>query len=152
MPRVLIIGCGNPLRCDDGLAWHLTEALRSMSLPRGIEIITQHQLTPELASPVSEADMVLFVDAARDGDAGEIRCRPVSLLPVPNALSHEYSPESVLSLAQELYGKSPRGFMLSLGGECFETGTTLSRSVEKSLPECLDQMLKMIQPGALASL
>ena len=71
MSRVLIVAYGNPLRCDDGLAWSAAEML-APGLPGDVEIITRHQLTPELAFPVSQAASVLFIDAAHSGAPGEL--------------------------------------------------------------------------------
>jgi hydrogenase maturation protease len=145
MSRVLIIGCGNPLRCDDGLAWRAADELSRRDLPENIEIIMQHQLTPELAFAVRKVDTVLFLDAAQDGDAGELRCEPVKSLPTSSSISHEFSPSAILGLAQELYGKTPRAFLLSLCGECFEHGEKLSKSVEQRLPHLLALIVQMAQ-------
>jgi hydrogenase maturation protease len=100
-------------------------------------MITQHQLTPELAFPVSCAETALFVDAAQGGDAGETSCVPVDPRPDARSLTHEFSPAAVLNLARVLYGAVPRGFVLSLMGECFEHGEVLSPEVEKNLPHLL---------------
>ena len=145
MSRILIIGCGNPLRSDDGLAWRAADELSRRGLPENVEIITQHQLTPELAFAVSKVDTVLFLDAAQDGEAGEIRCEPVTPLRMPSACSHEFSPSAILGLAQELYSKVPHAFVISLCGECFEHGENLSKSVEQRLPYLLALVIQMTQ-------
>src|ERR1700730_17507162 len=114
MPRVLIVACGNLLRCDDGLAWRAVEELHRLHLPQDVEIIAQLQLTPELASPVSQVERVLFLDAARRGQPGELRCEPLLPLRASSAFTHDFSPASILGLAQELYGKAPQAFGISL--------------------------------------
>ena len=71
---VLIIGYGNPLRGDDGVGWRVAEAVAA-ALPDGAaEVLTVHQLTPELAELMSRADRVIFIDAAAEGEAGEVSC------------------------------------------------------------------------------
>ena len=75
MNNALIIGYGNPLRSDDGFGWHasrlLAQALAGQDVgaplvgalewagtrpaPTTVEIITCHQLTPELAEPLSQS-------------------------------------------------------------------------------------------------
>ena len=145
MPRVLIVACGNPLRCDDGLAWRAVEELHRLHLPQEVEIIAQHQLTPELASPVSQVERVLFLDAARLGQPGEVRCEAV--LPVSDlgVFTHDFSPASILSLSQELYRKAPQAFMISLNGVCFDHGETVSATVEAGLPSLVRLVLRLTE-------
>jgi len=133
MPPALIIGCGNPLRCDDGIAWHVAEELSRLPWNGDTEILTCHQLTPELAEAVSQAAVVIFVDAARGGTPGEIVSEPVSAQRQSSIFTHEFSPATILSLAQELYGKSPPGYVVAICGECFEHGEVLSPSVKSNL-------------------
>ena len=61
MPRVLIVGFGNPLRSDDGLGWHAAQELsQEVSAPE-VKVIGAHQLTPELAEEASAAELVLLL-------------------------------------------------------------------------------------------
>src|SRR5690242_21899872 len=68
---VLIICYGNPLRCDDGLAWHAAEQLNPLFSPARVQIITCHQLTPELCETLHQVNTVFFIDAGSDGTPGE---------------------------------------------------------------------------------
>ncbi len=145
MSRVLVIGYGNPLRCDDGLAWHVADDLLRRRLSEDLKIIVQHQLTPELAFTVSQAETVLFVDAAEDGLAGEIRCLPVVPLADGNTFSHGLLPGTILSLARDLYGKAPKALLLSLTGENFAHGEIFSRNVTESLPRLVTLIADLIQ-------
>lgn len=147
MARILIIGIGNPLRCDDGVAWRVAGELSAQGLPNGVEIITQHQLTPELAFPASQAETILFLDAARDGQAGELRCSPINAQHESSIFTHEFSPGAIVRLAQDLYGKHPRAFMVSLGGECFDHGEALSSRVEQNVPRAVSFFRKLLTNG-----
>lgn len=147
MARVLIIGYGNPLRCDDGLAWRVVADL-SGALPEDVDISTHHQLTPELAFYASRAETVLFLDAAVDGVPGEIKCQPIKPLAMQAVSSHHLTPEIVLALARDLYGKVPESFLVSLCGECFEHGETLSESVRHSFPAFLKFVLTLAQASS----
>ena len=62
MARALIIGYGNPLRGDDGLGWRAAEQLAEIIPQSEAEVIACHQLTPELAEPISRARLVIFID------------------------------------------------------------------------------------------
>jgi hydrogenase maturation protease len=134
MTQILIVGYGNPLRCDDGVGWRAAEALsRSLPFPE-IEIVIRHQLTPELADNLRYADLAFFIDAAHDGQPGELIFEPLTL---QRGIidSHQLSPVRLLALAQQLYGANPRAFAVSLCGECFDHGSTLSAKVEAGLPK-----------------
>jgi hydrogenase maturation protease len=137
MSGILIIAYGNRLRCDDGLAWHVAEKLAQLNLSSEVEIIARHQLTPELALPVSQAATVLFIDAARAGVPGEITSGPLEPQQLSSVFTHEFSPGAILSVAQELYGRRAEAFAISLCGECFDHGETLSEKVEESLPRAV---------------
>jgi hydrogenase maturation protease len=145
MPRVLIVACGSPLRCDDGLAWRAVEELYRLHLSQDVEIIAQHQLTPELASPVSQVERVLFLDAASCGQPGELKCEPVLPLRASGAFTHDFSPANILGLAQELYGRAPQAFVISLNGECFDHGETISATVEAGLPTLVDLVVRLTE-------
>ena len=144
MAQVLIVGYGNPLRCDDGLGWSAAEVL-SRSLPfSGIEIVVCHQLTPELADSLRSADIAFFIDAAHNGQPGEVSCELVTL-ELGIIRSHQLSPANLLALAQQLYGATPRAFTVSLCGEFFEHGATLSSTVQAALPKLIARVEGLIR-------
>jgi hydrogenase maturation protease len=76
MPGTLIIGYGNPLRGDDGLGWQVAGEL-AKCVDALISAVAVQQLTPELAEPVSDADLVIFVDASCHGEPGSWRCESI---------------------------------------------------------------------------
>jgi hydrogenase maturation protease len=144
-PKVLIIAYGNPLRSDDGLAWRVAEKLSEQYLTSDVESIMCHQLTPELALPASQASLVLFIDAARAGIPGEIATQPIEARQSSSIFTHEFSPSTILNVAQELYGRCPKAFAISMCGECFDHGEVLSPKVVESLPRLVAQVKGLIQ-------
>lgn len=144
--RTLIVGYGNPLRGDDGVGWHAAEELcRSLSSPN-IEVLTRQQLTPDLAASVADADVVFFIDATQDGKPGELTCMEVAPEIWTPSFSHDLSPGGVLAVARELYGASPKAFLVSLCGECFDHGENLSDVVKAGLP----QLVILVKEAAVA--
>ncbi len=61
---VLVIGYGNTLRGDDGAGCYVAERLCALNHEPGLKVLSLHQLTPELAQPVAEAGLVIFIDAS----------------------------------------------------------------------------------------
>jgi hydrogenase maturation protease len=131
---VLVIAWGNPLREDDGVAWHVLEALRSLP-PRAwlpaLRLRHAHQLTPERAECVSRAAGVVFGDARRDGAPGH--CEPVTPAPGTNPLAHSLSPQGLLLYAEALYGRAPDAAVVTVAGERFGVGESLSPSVRRAV-------------------
>jgi hydrogenase maturation protease len=142
MPWVLIVCYGNPLRCDDGIAWRAADALDGKFSDASIEILRMHQLAPEVADNLRQRELVIFLDAAciddiEGGRPGEVRVREVSGAEIreqhPGQFSHVYSPEKVLDLARELYNASPKAFVITVAGENFGHGECLSPTVAGAL-------------------
>jgi len=144
MSRVLVIAYGNPLRSDDGLALRAADELERASLP-DVEIVSAHQLTPELAEQLSRVEGVLFVDAAQDGGPGTLCCEPVTPEPGVIRFSHQLTPPQLLSLAETLYGARPKGFCVSVTGKSFEHGEGLTPEVETRIPELVAKLTALIQ-------
>jgi len=133
--RALIIGYGNPLRSDDGFGWHAAQELATQLPDANLEVITRHQLTPELAETASHFQLVIFIDAARDLTPGELRCEKVAIgenrEPLkPSSFSHFVTPASVLAWTTELYGHCPDAYYISVGGEFFAEGETMSATMQ----------------------
>lgn len=145
MANVLIIGYGNRLRSDDALAWYAAEMLERLPFVKRPVIHTCFQLTPELASLVSDAMTVIFVDAARDGEPGNVAANEVQPKRESSVFTHEFSPESILELSQTLYGRRPgRVWSVSMAGECFDHGDTLSSVVNENLPNLVSAIRNIV--------
>src|SRR5690348_5980583 len=65
----LVIGYGNTLRSDDGAGPRAAAEVGAWGVP-GLRAWAVHQLTPELASPIASARLVVFVDARLVGPEG----------------------------------------------------------------------------------
>jgi hydrogenase maturation protease len=144
MARVLVLGYGNPLRSDDGLGWQVAVQLFRSNASPEVQVLPCHQLTPELAEPVSRADVVLFIDCTREGSPGEFHCAELGPQSGPIAFTHHISPTALLDLSSELYGACPKAYLLSICGECFEAGDSLSPAVDRMLPELRSRVRELI--------
>lgn len=113
MSRPLIIGFGNPLREDDGLGWRAAELLERRE-GASIDVLKCHQLTPELADPVSRASMVIFLDASVSQEPGSILTRLVEKS-VPAAWSHQLSPAQLIGFCEQVTGPAPRAYLITGG-------------------------------------
>lgn len=150
--RLLVIGYGNTLRSDDGLGPRLAEAVRDARWP-GVEALPCAQLTPELAEPISRSEAVVFVDAAAGGPPA-VRLRPAIPGPSSRILAHASSPETLLALARDAYGRAPRAWYLTAPAANLGFGEKLSNSARWAFGRALrklDQLRAVVAPPGAAA-
>jgi hydrogenase maturation protease len=141
----LIIGYGNPLRSDDGVGWHAAERLR-VRLAGRAEVVTCHQLMPELAEALSRAERAFLIDASITGDPGTIQVQPlVPAASTSQPLTHHLDAGALLALALTLYGACAETTLVSVRGASFDHGERLSPAVEAMLPEVVERVGQLIE-------
>jgi hydrogenase maturation protease len=137
---VLVIGYGNPLRGDDGVAWKVLDSLQAAQ-PRPetppLRLRRVHQLAPELAEPASRARAVIFVDARADTVPGTVSCESVEPEAGSESLSHSLTPHALLLYAGHLFGHVPRAAVVTVGGAAFDHGDELSPEALQAVPKAV---------------
>ena len=145
---ILIIGYGNPLRGDDGVGWRVAEAAAELLPDPPVTVLTVQLLTPELADPISRAERLILIDAAADGEAGEVRCFPIAADSAAAASlaigTHEVTLDRLLGMATELFGRCPPAYMVTVAGESFEVSEGLTETVEAAVPEAVTQVMRLV--------
>lgn len=145
MARVLIVGYGNPLKSDDSLGWRAAEEIVRQFPSPELKVMRVHQLVPEIAEEASRAELAIFIDARSGEPAGHIACDQLTNeTRAGSTFSHQLSPSTIIQLAEELYGRSPRAYLLTVSGECFEDGETLSPAVQAALPRLIARVKILI--------
>ena len=143
MSKTLVIGYGNTLRGDDAAGVKAAEMI-SQRHPE-ITCVVLHQLVPECAEQIAEYDMVFFIDAQQDITQPHARL----IAPGKDAeqpRTHFISPESLLSLSRQLYGRIPsKAYVIGIPASQFEFSEELSAPTEKAMHECVDLVDRMIR-------
>ena len=121
---ILVIGYGNTLRRDDGVGPGVAEAVAALALP-GVRTLACPLLTPELAEPVSQARMVLFVDAAVDAPR-EVQLRTLAPAESSQIMAHAASPATLLALARDVFGHAPEAWLITIPVEELGIGEEFS--------------------------
>jgi len=135
MARVLIVGYGNPLRGDDGLGWHAAGRLAQTLGDEETMVLALEQLTLDLVDHLVASDLVIFMDACRSEAPGELTIQAVEADSPPcGTFAHHLDPPGLLAYACQLYGKCPKGLLVTVSGENFGFGEKLSPAVEEMLP------------------
>lgn len=144
---VLVVGYGNELRTDDGAGPAV--AARLLDDPRlgDADVLTTHQLTPELAFDASRASLLVLVDAAADVSAGEVSVRRLDpeRAAAGEPMTHHVDPADIVGLARELFGSAPRVVIVSVGVASLDLGDGLTPAVEAAIPRAVDAVLAAIE-------
>jgi hydrogenase maturation protease len=133
---MLVLACGNTLRGDDGVAWHIGAALKDDAVFAEIEVVLTQQLLPEHAEPLSKADVAVFIDCSAIIEPCVLSVFSVSPAEsLPHAFTHHLDPASLLKLTKDLYGSIPsRNVAVTVGGESFELNEELTEHVAAAIP------------------
>ncbi|MFI5381834.1 MAG: hydrogenase maturation protease, partial [Tepidisphaerales bacterium] len=134
-PTVLVVGIGSLIRGDDGAGRLVAERLAdSLHLP-GVEVMSVHQLTPELAEVISRSGVFVVVDTSAVDPPGKLVCRQVEPAAGIDPGAHICTPASLLAWSRWLYGRFPPAFIFSVGGEKFDITEELTPMVQRGAAE-----------------
>jgi Ni,Fe-hydrogenase maturation factor len=164
MPDILLIGYGNELRGDDAAGPWVARDIERRQIP-GVRTLAVHQLTPELAEPISQAQAVIFIDAcvspetrdpvsALPGQGTEILPSPEAsplpaIIPIaPAAASgiptHLGNPRFLLGLAMSLYAHCPPAWLVTIPAAHLDFGETFSLSTRASIDKAVVAIQELI--------
>lgn len=133
----LVIGYGNPLRADDGVGWVAAQQLAEELPDVRVQVLACHQLTPDLAEPLSRASCAIFIDARARGTPGQIDWQVITTPADSTPTStHHLTPAAVLAYARHLYQRTPTStIVVTVSGATFDYSDSLSPAVAAALPQ-----------------
>ncbi|MBC7234857.1 MAG: hydrogenase maturation protease [Chloroflexi bacterium] len=162
--RMLLIAYGNLSRRDDGVAFHVLRRLRQQLVANSgpsdadkeeliagrVTAMRMHQLTPELAELLAEYAAVIFIDAHVQGAGwAPVHWEEISPGLRPSMVSHHLKPSSLLALCQMLYGRCPKGYILSVEGSDFDFGEHLSPTTSALADQAVQRLIDFIRSESL---
>lgn len=131
LSRVLVFGIGNPARGDDALGVLLVERIRQ-AWPQ-VSVLEVFQLQVEHALDLSEAELVLFCDAAL-GLSQHCELAVLQSSASRLAFSHALPPSALLDVFQRVQGCAPPpAFVLAMRADQLGLGESLSPCGEQAL-------------------
>jgi hydrogenase maturation protease len=146
---ILVIGYGNTLRRDDGVGPKVADAVAALALP-GVRALAFSLLTPELADPVSQARIVIFVDAAVDAPR-EVQLRKLAPADSSQIMAHAANPATLLALARDVFGHAPEAWLLTIPVENIGIGEELSAFARRGLETAVEEIKQLASSGRAPS-
>lgn len=158
MPRTLVVGYGNVHRGDDGVAYHVVNAVRERlgqeplgedttgleSLGMRVDSILLTQLVPELIDTMGDYGQVIFVDAHVREDVPDLHCEAVVPVYSASAFTHHMTPAMLLALLKAIHQQEPAGYIVSIRGRDFDFRRELSAATESSVRPAVDEILRIV--------
>jgi hydrogenase maturation protease len=143
--RPLVIAYGNRLRGDDAVGWFVADALRDDVRMDLVDVVAVHQLTPDLASEMTSASRVVFVDARLDPAIAPGVVAVDTVLPELDAgpMTHDIGAGTILSLAEALYGVHPPAVAVTVAIKSVEPGADLSGAVGASVSQLVETVIRL---------
>jgi len=134
MKNILFLGYGNPDRGDDGAAWHILKMLLSergifnpdlfdmeiVPLTSDTDLWFNFQLLPEIADLLVQYKKAVFLDAHKGDIKNDLNFQEVKPAYHNAPFTHHLPPESLLALAESIYGYYPHSWLISVRGYVFD--------------------------------
>ena len=141
-PTTLLLGIGNTLRSDDGVAAYICARLQEQALP-GVTIQTTQQLQTEFLEEFLKYDRVVVVDASVT--AGAVELQRVEAGGAAVASSHHMSLSLMAAMAQQLFGKQLQLYACAVPVLHFRMGETLSTVAQEQATKAIALLRNWLQ-------
>lgn len=152
MKRTLLIGFGNLDRADDGVAFHVVNAVRRRlgqfaleedntgmeELGSAVDSVFIGQLVPEMIDLLDGYDRVVFVDAHVDPALEDLHSAAVSPDDAGLTFTHHISPATLLAFFKAIHGRDLEGRVVSIRGRDFDFHRTLSPETMRMVEPAVD--------------
>ena len=144
--RAVVVGFGSTLRSDDGIGPHVAQRVAQVVDSTDVLVITRQTLTPDLVCDIENADRVVFIDASAAEAPGVIREQWLESSSDTSAdVVHSLEPSGLLELCRRAFGRAPEAVLITVGGNTFEIGDTLSPEVRSSIPLLVGRTIELVR-------
>lgn len=147
-PRTLVLALGNPIRSDDGVGIAALRLLeKDPRVPSAVELLEGGTKGLELVSYIAGMFRLLVLDAvdvdAAAGTIVSVRGNEIRTLP-GNGNVHDLALADILNALRLMGQEPPEVVLLGMQPGTTELGTSLSKSVESSLPNFVEASIAQL--------
>lgn len=169
-PYVLIVGCGNASRRDDGVGLYVIRGIAerlhladvgaedearlegmvaSAAGALRVELRFEQQLDIVLADELGAVDLFIVVDAHTGAYPETLR--RVELEPgyESSITSHHLTPETLAGLSQALHQRAPRTIVYSIRGFDFNFGEELTPQTQEAADQAIAEIVALVNEGKI---
>jgi hydrogenase maturation protease len=146
--RVMVLALGNPICSDDGVG---AAALRCLEedprVPGSVDLVDGGTMGLELVSYISGTSRLLVLDSVDTGAAAGtiVRIPGAELRSLPGSGNvHDLALADILNALRLLRQEPQETVLLGVQPGTTEVGTSLSKSVESSLPFLVEAAIKQL--------
>ncbi|MGE5138908.1 MAG: hydrogenase maturation protease [Rudaea sp.] len=155
MPGVLLIGVGNPDRCDDSVGLVVARSLAAKNLP-DVTIIESRGEGISLSETWEGADSVILVDAVSSGaEPGTVLRLEADRATVPTRMfrssTHNFGVGEAIEMARSLNRLPRRLTVFGIEGKDFEMGIGISSEVVRAARRVVTTIAEEIKTEARGS-
>lgn len=129
---------------DDGVAFTLAPRIAGYLEGRGhgVTLSLEHQLLPEAAADLEEADFAIFVDASMETTPDGFGVRTVEAREILEGLNlHTVGPEWILAMGLRIHGRVPEAWLVTVEGERFDFGDELTPACSERANRALEAFM-----------
>jgi len=148
-PKVLVLGLGNVLMADEGVGVHVVRALETHALPPNVECLDGGTGGFILLEPMQQADRILMIDAAADGNPLGTVTRTVPRFSrdyPPTLTAHDVGIKDLLDLFYMLDGgREVILYAISIN-PIQQISLELSSVIKKAANEAIERILGELEP------
>ncbi|MGD0888258.1 MAG: hydrogenase maturation protease [Acidobacteriaceae bacterium] len=149
--KVLVLGLGNVLMSDEGVGVHVVHALETHALPPNVECLDGGTGGFVLLEPMQNADRIVMIDAAADGNPIGTVTRTVPRFSrdyPPTLTAHDVGIKDLLDLFYMLDGgREVTLYAISINPQQ-PISLELSSVIEKAANEAVERILGELAPPA----
>jgi hydrogenase maturation protease len=146
----LIVGLGNPILGDDGIGWHVAEAVRLLVDDVEVDCLALGGLS--LMERLIGYERVIIIDAiqTRDGQIGEVSTFPLEALPDLSAghttAAHDTSLQTALKLGRTMGAQLPDDVTVVAveANRVYDFSEELSPAVAQAIPVATQLVLDLL--------
>ena len=148
-PKILVLGLGNVLLSDEGVGVHVVRALASHALPPNVECLDGGTGGFVLLEPMQNADRIVMIDAAADGNPIGTVTRTVPRFSrdyPPTLTAHDVGIKDLLDLFYMLDGgREVTLYAISID-PIQQISLELSSVIKKAANEAIERILGELAP------
>jgi hydrogenase maturation protease len=147
MKKVMLLGLGNDIRCDDGVGFLIVrEAAKRLGNPANIEVVECPQMGLEILDHFIGRDVVIIVDSVMTGKApvgSIIELEEADLKPLTVTSIHYLGVPETLEIGRALGENIPATVRIIAVevADPYTVGTNMTREVEAAIPLAVEKVL-----------